>query len=161
MNGFLPPALQALKVATRAALHAAGGGSAAAQHVSVGQQKLSDYCNPNLSDRFARADVIAQIEALTHGTPGHPHITRALALHAGYGLVPLAHAHDDAKGWPEHIAALAKESGEIVASLVIAAADGKVTATEIRKSHLVREADEAIAALVGLRAALIGVLSDD
>lgn len=97
---MLSPDKQALKRATGQLVRAAGGQEAAVAFTRLSRhQVLSDYANPSadMATRFAAIDVVADLESLTHGTPGHPVVTRQLARFAGYALVrlPAVRAGDD------------------------------------------------------------------
>lgn len=83
----LSPSELALKLACRDAVKAAGGQEFVALESGRCQSRISDYCSPNTRD-FMGADLVARIEALSAGAPGHPHVTRALARAQGGQFVP-------------------------------------------------------------------------
>ncbi|MCA3254800.1 phage regulatory CII family protein [Bradyrhizobium sp.] len=149
---------QLLKRETRALVKAVGGGDAGSMACRVRQQVLSDYGNITQSARFVPADVVLDLESVSVGRTGHPHVTRMLARAAGYELVPLPGARPETKSWHEHIAACAKEAGEVTSRLALAVAGG-VNADEA--GDLVREVEEAIQSLVDLKFALRAVQSGD
>lgn len=157
MSGVLPPALQGLKLAARDLVRAAGGGTAAAALCRVGQQKLSDCGNINLPDVWMGADIIADLEAVTRGLPGAPHVTRYLAQSAGFGLVALPEALAPGRSWLDHIAAITREGGDIIGKIISALGKGDVTAAVIRREELHREADELIRVAVEFKAALVAI----
>lgn len=127
----LPPEQQVLKGATRALVRAFGGQEAAAVHLGRAQSRLSDWSSVN-QPAFAPIDVVMALEGVTAGTPGWPHVTRAMAAATGHVLVRLPEAmpaEADVFGW---VANLAKEAGEVQAELGRALADNrKVDAAEV------------------------------
>lgn len=125
------PADQALKVAWRKLVEAYGGQVAAAAYLGRGQSLISDYGNVNTAP-FAPVNLIAALEAVTHGLPGHPIMTRELARAAGYMLVPMPQAEGVSTGAVmQLVAAQAKEAGGVTASAIDALADGHYSAAEI------------------------------
>lgn len=83
----LSPQSLAIKLATREAVRAAGGQEFVAAETRRSQSRISDYCSPN-KECLMPADLVARVEALGAGSPGHPHITRALARAQGGAFVP-------------------------------------------------------------------------
>lgn len=147
-----PPLLQGLKAATKAAVRAFGGQDAAALHIGRGQSQVCNYGLPNTPD-FIAVDAVLALEGATHGTPGHPHVTRYLAREAGFALAPLPSAGVPGKDWGEHSAALIKEMGDVLAGLGEALkGDHDVRAAEARA--LRPEASDLVRAAVELEAAL-------
>lgn len=112
----LAPQELALKSATRDAVRAAGGQEFVAGEVGRTQSRISDYCSPNVRE-FMPLDIAAKVEALSAGSPGAPHITRALARAAGVAVVesdqPGA-GHAELAQW---LAAIAGESGDVIRGL--------------------------------------------
>ncbi len=150
----LAPARQSIKIATRDLVRAGGGGEASALMTRVVQQKLSDYGNVNHLS-FMPVDVVVDLESVTVGLPGHPHVTRALALAQGFGLVPLPAGRTPGTVWLDHIRCVAKEAGDVVARLAGAATTATTRALSPReRGDLRHEVGEAIAALVAVNAAL-------
>lgn len=151
---------QALKAATRRLVQAVGGQEAATGFCRVARhQTLSDYGNPcaDAAQRFAPVDVIADLEAVTHGTPGHPAVTRQLARMAGYELVPLAPAQGGAVDFAGHLARVIRESADVTSALSLHLSESALTGVRVDKAAaLRREVAEAIQALVELDAALEG-----
>ena len=145
-----PPQMQAIKAAFRAAVRAAGGTDTVAAQFGRRQQAVSDYGLPN-TDVFPPLDLVALVEDITHGLPGHPHVTRALALHTGHVVVrlPDVGAGGDVAGWHGGMGALAKEAGEVTARICVALADGAVDPDEA--DALLTEIEQAAEALAVLR----------
>jgi hypothetical protein len=156
--GVLPPAAQALKRATAQLVRAAGGQEAAAGFCRVRQQALSDYGNINQPESWIPADVVTDLEGITTGLPGAPHVTRQLAANAGFALVPLPPASGAAIDWMAVIGGVAKEAGDVVSALAMHCPDS-LTAREIREAGLIAEFDEAIRILVEGRAAALAILA--
>ena len=147
----LPPDLQRAKAAFKRAVAAAGGQIDAGKAAGRNQSQISHYTNEN-TDAFAPLDVVLAIENVTRGTPGHPHVTRFLALEAGFGLFKLPGEAGAGTIWAQHGAAIAKEANEVVSKLCLDLADGDVDPREAKR--LLPDVDEAIEALVALRESL-------
>ncbi len=135
-----------LKAATRGLTKLAGGQETAAGVTRVGQQALSRYGAAQEQEAFAPIDVIADLEAET----GDPVVTRALAHLAGFDLV--ARDRGDGQPLPRRLGCIAKEAGDVVASLANALADGAVTPEE--RTQIEAETQELIAEAHRLLAAL-------
>lgn len=143
------PALQVLKSASKALVRAFGGQDAAAALIGCRQQRMSDCGLANTPD-FLRIDEVEQLEQVTQGLPGAPHVTRALAAATGHVLIKLPQTQG-AGDWLSSMGMLAKEAGDITSSIAVALADGSgVSADEAR--DILRECDEAVAALMAVRA---------
>ena len=145
---------QALKAATRRLVAAVGGQEAAVSFTRfVRHQALSDFGNPagEHAARFIPADAIADLEALTHGTPGHPVVTRTLARLQGFDLVPLPKPRSGPTDFAEHLQAIIRETADVTVSLSCRLRD---TPNAADVAELRREITEAQQALVELDAAL-------
>ena len=130
----LAPREQALKNAFRALVEACGGLEPASHYCRVGKTKLSDYCSIN-TDGFAAADVVADLEAVTAGSPQHPQVTRVLARRAGFTLLPIPDGHAPDTVWSGFAGRLAKEGGELISSICSALADDNdVSPAEARRA---------------------------
>ena len=102
---------------------------------------------------FLRIDEVLRIEEAAKGSPNAPQITRAMARHHGFALLPLIDEYaalGDGE-WHQAVAAVSREANEAVARICSALSDGTVTADEIRDSEILEEIDEAIGALARLR----------
>lgn len=147
----LSPAKQGLKVATTALFAAVGGQEPAAMSCRVGQSKLSDYGNVFKPEAFAPIDVVIDLEAITRGLPGAPHVTRYLALRAGFALVPLPQARPTVVTFEVHLAACAKETADVITALATSLNGGVCQ----REAKAVRaEIAHAVQVLMDLDAAL-------
>jgi hypothetical protein len=147
-----PPHLQAGKAATKALIRAAGGQEAASAETHKSQPRLSSYGAPNTAD-FIPINDVAALEAITHGAPGHPPVTRWLARQAGFTLVKLPTAPGGFTDFHRAIGAVSKEVGEAVELVCEALGnDNQVTADEVRDGRIVENIDEAIERLLALRA---------
>ena len=152
-----PPALQAGKAATRALIRAVGGQEEAAPLTGRSQPRLSAYCGPN-TDAFMPIDAVVALEAVTHGQPGHPQVTRWLAREAGYALLRLPRFAAPGSGDLHHATSrVAKEAGEVVAATCDALADGRLTRRESREKRILLNIDEAIDRLCELRALVAAI----
>ena len=148
---------RALKTASRLLVSAAGGGMAAAAaleesgHGHVRQQRMSDAGLPNVGV-FLRIDEVADLEDVTLGLPGHPHVTRALAKRQGYELVPLPSAAGDTV-WSQRAAKLLREAGDVTGKIGTALeSDNDVDPEEAK--GLLQDADELVAIAVEIREAV-------
>ena len=98
-------------------------------------------------------DVVVKLEGVTHGAPGHPHVTRWLAREAGFALIPLAAPDAPTTVWSQHCARLLKEVGDIATGLGAALADDN-DVDQREAQQLLAEADDMVDAAVTFRAAL-------
>jgi hypothetical protein len=156
MPGPLTIGQMHIKRASRQLVDAVGGGQRGAGLCRVRQQDLSDYGNRDQGQRFMPADVVADLEAIA----GHPFVTAALATEAGFALFKLPEAGALPGDLLGHLAKFAKEGGEVMAVIAAHAPDG-ITAREVRDSNLISEIDQALAALVNMRAAAVAVISGE
>lgn len=132
-----------LKAATRDLITAAGGPVRAAEISRADHPRLSRYGSPN-EGMHAPIDVIADLEAET----GDPVVTRALADLAGFVLVPKAEAIARGINFGKHLGEVACETGQLMAGLGEALADGAVTPGEAESCLAgVRQAATKLAAL--------------
>ncbi|HVQ09549.1 MAG TPA: hypothetical protein VMS43_14045 [Allosphingosinicella sp.] len=144
------PPLQRAKAATKALVRAAGGQEAAAADTGKSQARLSAYGVPNAPD-FAPIDVVVALEGITHGLPGHPHVTRYLAGEAGFLLVPKPQVQPGNSDWCLALAAAVADFGDVQDRL-LRAMPGGVTAQEVRDTDIRREIAEAMERLACLDA---------
>ena len=163
---ILAPEKQGLKVATRALVRAVGGQEACPGFARYTRhQAYSEFGSIEHGDKFMPIDVVADLEAVSHGTAGHPHVTRALCERAGGAFVKLPSAAPGACDWHKALAGLIEESRDVTTRLLEALGDGKtpgsVTAAEIRAGKMIDETNALIGVGVNLRAMLERVLSDE
>lgn len=161
---------QMLKHAVRQLVAAAGGGERAAQASRPSQQQISNYGNVNMAESFAPIDVIADLEAVTQGTPGAPQVTRALALLAGYALVPVSVPRGvaadggtapamTAADWYAQVCDLTGHAGALVSSIAQRLKDdGQICARDVREGDLLTMAREHLDTAAALVDALQGAL---
>jgi hypothetical protein len=145
----------AIKLACRDAVKAAGGQDFVATEVGRCQSVVSDWCSPNTRS-FMPADVIARVEALGHGQPGSPHVTRALARAQGL-LVADAEPEEAAgatlAGW---LATVAHESSDLIRALAAGAVmpglarQGFTKLSALERRTIASELDQLIDVLAGL-----------
>lgn len=155
--------MQRAKAAYRASVAACGGQDGTAAATGKAQQRVSLYGHPN-SDAFPPLDVIVAQEAVSHGTPGHPHVTRFLAREAGFELfkLPSLDGARDARRktrWGTICAVITREHSDLMASVCAALDDGTINPREAKAC--LAELDEDLLACMQLRAALLAVLEDD
>jgi hypothetical protein len=141
-----------LKIATRKTVKAAGGTGLAAEITAVRQQRISD-CQCNNVPEYLRINEALHLEEEVAHTPEWPAITRTMARHHGFALLPLPDSSMIAGTSDFHkaIADVSRETGEAVARTCAALADGEVTPDEVKQGELVEEIDQAINSLVMLR----------
>ncbi|MHA3791480.1 hypothetical protein [Sphingomonas sp. YL-JM2C] len=165
-SDILPPDKQGLKAATRALVRAVGGQEACPGFARYTRhQAYSEFASIEHGDKFMPVDVIADLEAVSHGTAGHPHVTRALCKRAGGAFVKLPSAEVSTADWHKALADLIEESRDVTTRLLEALGDsrtpGAVTAAEIRASAMIDETDALIGVGVNLRAMLERVLAGE
>lgn len=136
-----------LKAAFRDLVALTGGVTRAAGITGQGASHLCEAGAPH-SDRFPRADHIADLEAEC----GQPVVTRTLADMAGFDLVPRHVSAATPRSVHEHIARVIIEFSGVTASTVAALADGLIT--EAERLQILRETEQAIDHLQAFRAAL-------
>jgi hypothetical protein len=160
--GRLPDGRElALKLATRDAVKAAGGQEFVGAETGRAQSRISDYCSPNARE-FMPLDVAAKVEALSHGTPGHPHITRALARAAGADFVTSSceAASAGCDDLTLLLADVAGESGDLIRALALGSGSPARAALRIRdmspdqRAGVARELDQLVDVLAGIRGEL-------
>lgn len=146
---FTPtPEHRHLKRLTGQLVAAVHGVEPAASYCRIGKSQISDACNPNIA-AFLPVDVLADLEEVA----GEPIVTRRLARLAGFALMRLPESGPCGGDLHCEAGAVARESGEVVAGVCQALADGKVTAAESRKLGIraaIGEAQERLAALDAL-----------
>lgn len=145
------PDQQMLKAASRELIRAVGGQEAAAEFLGSRQQRMSDCGRPNTPD-FLRLDEIARLEDVTHGDPGHPHITAALARRQGYAIVRLPDAPPAGRDLLSILAENARENGDVASAILSAIGDGKVDGPERRA--ILGQIDEQIHVAMRLRSTI-------
>lgn len=148
-NITLTPEQQGLKSAFKALVHAFGGQQAAASRLDDRQQRISDLGLPN-TPHFARIDEVAILEDETHGTIGHPQVTRVLAKRQGYILVKLPSVNPSSQDVMGHLAIVAKEGGDIISNVLTMIEDKKITQSE--RDLVENEIDELIQAAMQMKA---------
>ncbi len=153
----LTPRQLALKLATRLAVEAAGGQGFVAGELGRAQSRVSDWCSDNTAD-FVPLDLVAPLEALAAGAPGHPAITRALARQQGLPLgnlpVEPERGREDLGDW---LAVVAAEHADLVG--VLAAEDlsaGIAPLSARARERIVREGQQLMVELQRLLTALDG-----
>lgn len=142
----LSPDALSIKRAYRALVAAAGGQEKAAGYCRRirRHQTHSDYGAPNV-DQFPPVDVIAELEEVTIGTTGYPHMTRELCARAGGVFIPAPDADLNAADWLQRCMQLVKEHADVSGGLATALADGKLCARDVREQNLVAEAEHLFA----------------
>lgn len=158
----LSPSELALKLACREAVKAAGGQDFVAGEVGRCQSRISDWVSPNTCE-FMPVDVIAKVEALGAGSPGHPHITRALAR--AQGLVMIDPDQAAPVSVVRALGDVASESGDVI-RLLATAIDGGLTSFEAmvtphRRREMLSEIDQLIDLLTGIAARVGETVSPD
>jgi hypothetical protein len=118
----LPPAEQAHAEKARELIAAVGGLDPASEYGGIGTSQLGRY-QPKTDRDSMPSRVIEALESVTHGTPGHPVMTRHLARRQGFVLVPLPGAQPGESEWNRHVARLSKQAGAMIAAIATALAD--------------------------------------
>jgi hypothetical protein len=151
----LDPKHQSLKAATGDLIDAAGGQARAADYCRRirRQQTFSDYEARHV-DQFMPIDVVMELEAVTVGKPGWPHVTRILCARAGGAFIAMPAALPGSSEAHRRLAELTKEFSDVSAGMLNGLADGRLCAADVRRLGLVAEADELVAKAAELRALL-------
>lgn len=137
MSVRLTPQQLALKLATRDAVRAGGGQEFVAGETGRAQSRISDYCSPN-KECFIPADLIAKLEALGAGSPGHPQITRALARAQGGGFMSGPDALTiDLPNLTDWLAEIVGESGDVLRALSTGALAAPIAATPAERRGVI------------------------
>lgn len=158
----LSPQDLAIKLATAEAVTAAGGPSFVSREIGRAQSVVSDWISPNTAS-FMPADMVRRVEALGAGSPGHPHVTRALARASGAdirlpaaSLLEAARAHgmDDLGDW---MGAISRDFGDLVGELAGEnLAEACAALSSNARADIGREAGDLIDRLHQLRRAIDG-----
>jgi len=151
----LTPQENALKLATREAVEAAGGQDFVAREVGRSQGRISDYCSSATPD-FMPLNLVERVEALGAGKPGHPHITRALARAHGVSISKRAArstpGKDDLGDWLAIVTQDVSELLQAFAGQNLSSATDELSINA--RAQIGREAGELIARLEELRSSL-------
>jgi len=151
MNLSTPEQWQAAKA--RELVEAVGGFENAAEITGYGTTQLWRFCSPNEPDSMP-FKAIEKLEAVSHGKPGHPVISRHLAQRQGFVLVPVPDTVPGDSEWARHIARLSDKAGSLISGLALDMADDQeIDAQEARRRlqlahELVETSAEIEAALV-------------
>ncbi len=117
----LPPVKQGAKVASRALVRAVGGQEACPGFARYTRhQAYSEFASIEHGDKFMPIDVVIDLEAVTHGAPGHPHVTRYLCERAGGAFVALPAADLSTRDFHAAVGALITESHDVATRLIAA-----------------------------------------
>lgn len=151
----LTPQELALKLACGDAVRAAGGQEFVGGEVGRRQSRISDYCSPNTAE-FMPLNIALRIDQLGDGSPGHPHITRALNRALGQLAYDEA-AEAGSEDWhlSQWLAEIAGESSDLLRLLAGGSLTPERAADSVKRmrpeerARLGREVDELIEALVG------------
>lgn len=143
-----------LKFATRKTIKANGGTALAAENCGSRQQRMSDVQLTNVPD-FLRLDEALDLETNAEGSPGWPAITRVMARHHGFDLMPVPDGPPAGKDIYRALADCHREASEASAKALEALADDNhLSAEEVERHQIIEEVDQAIAAFAALRSLL-------
>lgn len=106
----------------RALIEDVGGLEAASAITDLSTSQLGRYQSKTERDSMP-ARIIEQLEAITHGKPNHPAMTRHLARRQGYVLVPLPLTMPGQGEWTRHISRLSDKAGQLIAGIASDLAD--------------------------------------
>lgn len=142
------PATARLKGATRQLFRQFGSLEAVSELLGVSHAQAGRYQHIDAPDVIT-VDRAALLEAQEGVTP---HVTRTMAALNGHILVAMPTA-TGAGAWAAHLAATAREAGDVISRLGEALADdGTVTPDEARK--LIVDVEQAVSVLSSVRHAL-------
>lgn len=140
--------LLTLKAATRRLIRECGGTDATAQITRVSRASLGNYQNNGLLDTFMPIDVVADLET----DIGQAVVTRTLAeCNSGY-FTPVRRAASPGN-LTSHLSSTGKEFADVFERAALLSGNGQMS--EGHRQTLLREIEEAIGALVGLKDAVI------
>jgi hypothetical protein len=125
----LPTGEQALALATKRAVQAAGGLEHCRSETGLSTSHLSRCESRDHRDSITIRDA-ATIDAIGHGTAGHPFILKALARQLDHICVPLPSGPEDPDGISATAMELTAELGDVVGSVRLALSDGEVSKGE-------------------------------
>lgn len=149
---------QQLKQATKGLIRTFGGTEAAGEHLNqadhrhADHRRMSDVGNKN-HGAFLRIDEAAELEDLTVGQPGWPHVTRAMAARTGHVLVKVPDLRFVDTIWACRAAKLLKEGGDVITGLGARLESGGDIDPDEAASML-KDADELVEAAMEVREAL-------
>ncbi|MBB5684321.1 phage regulatory CII family protein [Sphingobium boeckii] len=149
----LSPDEQAEALAAKKLIRAAGGLEDAAAHTGKSTSALSRYCLPNCPDSMP-VRVAIELESVTHGSAGHPVMTRLMAQRQGFALVKLPDPMACSTIWSGFVAKLAKEGGDVMAAVCRALEDDN-DVSPAEATATLNDVQELIDIAVQLRAALV------
>jgi len=118
----LPVTEQRQAERARELIESAGGLEACSEESGISTSQLQRYTSKSEKDSIP-VRVIEALEAVTHGKPNHPVITRHLARRAGYVLVPLPTVAVGEGEWNRYIARLSTEASSLIAGIAEDLAD--------------------------------------
>lgn len=121
---------QAQSRAAERLLEAVGGLAPASSYCRKSEAQLSKYSRTNYAESMPIA-AVEDLEAVTHGKQGHPHVTRYLADKAGFTLFKKPQIEATGADMLRLVADQSKEGGDIASVICHALADGKIQAHEI------------------------------
>lgn len=115
---------QLLKRAARELTTAAGGGEGAGTACRLAKSQLLAAGSVNEPERFLPIDAVGDLEDVTRGTAGWPHVTRVLARRQGFTLVRMPEPGESEADLLAFITATSKESDDVIAALIAAVRSG-------------------------------------
>lgn len=127
----LPVEEQRQAEAVRGLIAASGGVEAAERDCEKSKSLFSAYQSVNDARSIPLRD-IALLEAVTHGTTGHPQVTRYLARRSGFDLVRRPTVPAARREILDLLADQAKAKGECENEILHALADGAVDCAEAK-----------------------------
>ena len=149
---------QRLKAASSDLVSAAGGIEAAADLLGRGKSSIGRYVNRNDEDYSMPIDAVAALERVTHGTAGHPQVTRELCRLAGGVFVPLPQAGASHDCLRAGVMRLSSELGDVAREIDTALTDDTVCPREEAAIH--RQIDELIGKAIELKQAVSLAMRD-
>ena len=151
----MKPELIAGKRATEEMIKGVGGFEAAAGFCRVQKSTLHEAASLNHPERFVPVDVVADLEPLAREREGWPHVTQWLCARMDGVFIPLPEAGPCEADVLRGFAALSREYGASSNTILDAAADGKVSATEAAKGA--EDLFRVIVAAVGVHRLLLAI----
>lgn len=131
----LSPAEQRQAERARELIDAAGGFDACAEETGLSTSQLQRYTSKSERDSMP-VRVIEALESVTHGTPGHPVMTRHQARRQGFVLVPLPGVLPGEGEWNRHVARLSDRAGAMISAIATALADDSYVSPDEARERL-------------------------
>jgi hypothetical protein len=107
-----------LKLGTKKLIGAVHGTALAAEIAGTRQQRMSDCQLPNVPE-YLRINEVQELEDAARGSDGWPQLTRAMARHHGFALLPLPEGALGDSDWHRSLADVSREVDDAIGKLAV------------------------------------------